>query len=389
MVGSQAVLAVTLAGAFLFGMVIVLLSCLKPQLAARLGVDEDRVAGLWAAMNLILVPMTLLGGILVDTWDVRGVILAGSMVTTLALCSLLSATSFRAALLAFLATGVGGGFLSAATLVLMPRAFFGTHEASASLNMGNVFFALGALVTPALADVLLRAAGFRRTLGFLALACLTPAVLVALLVGKQDLTPASGGQPVDLSLALLFNWKLWLAGLVFFLYAPLEGCLHTWGTTYLKNVGHDEDRAARLVSAFWCFFLGGRLTAAYLQHWRILPPSWDPWVVVGLALFATVMLGNLAGTVRRGAATFGILALGFFLGPIFPTLLGVVFHDNPNDPGTAFGVMFAIGSAGSLFMAPLIGARFHRRNAQTALRIPLALGLLLVMVSLFFGLSLE
>lgn len=384
MVGSQALLAVTVASAFLFGMVIVLLSCLKPQLAGRLGLDEDRVGGLWAALNLVLVPMTLLGGILVDVWDVRGILMTGSLLTVLGLCSLVAATTYAGGLLSFLIAGVGGGFVAAATLVLMPFAFFGRHEASASLNMGNVFFALGALVTPALADVLLRTAGIRRTLGLVALACLVPAVTIAFVDG-QELPPR---REFAEAVALMFKPGLWLAGLVFFLYAPLEGCLHTWGTSYLENMGHDARRAGELVSGFWCCFLGGRLTAAFLQHWRILPASWDPWVVVVLALLVTVVVANLAGTVHRGTATFGVLALGFFLGPIFPTLVGFLFRIFPDCPGTAFGVLFAIGSAGSLFIAPLIGARFHRRNAQTALRIPLVLGLLLTVVALYFGLSL-
>src|SRR5262245_16343668 len=97
--GSQAVLAVTVAGAFVFGMVIVLLSCLKSQLASRLNVPEERVAGLWAGMNLILVPMAFLGGLLADLWDVRIVFVLGSILIALALLGLRWATSYRTALL--------------------------------------------------------------------------------------------------------------------------------------------------------------------------------------------------------------------------------------------------------------------------------------------------
>ncbi|MBI1916236.1 MAG: MFS transporter [Planctomycetes bacterium] len=381
--GSQAVLAVTVAGAFVFGMVIVLLSCLKPQLAGRLNVPEERVAGLWAGMNLLLVPMAFLGGLLADLWDVRVVLLAGCVLIALGLLALRWATTYRGALVAFLVTGVGGGFLSTASIVLMPSAFFGRHEASASLNMGNVFFALGALLAPTLCDVLLRWGGFRRALGTGALLALVPLLLLAV-VRREDANP---GQPRPDVLELLRDPMLWLAGAVFFLYAPLEGCLHTWGSTYLQNVGHTERKAAHLIAGFWSCFLLGRLAMAYFQHWRILDEHWDPWVVVLLSLCATVTLANLAGTVKRGSATTGLLLLGFFLGPIFPTLIGLLFNHYPNEPGTAFGTMFAIGSAGSVFFAPVIGARFHRTSAQSALRIPLVLGMLLMIVSLFFGLA--
>ena len=84
----------TVSSALLFGMVIVLLGCLRPQLAGRLGIDEERGRPV-GGMNFFLVPLTLLGGILADAWDVRGVVLIGSLLTALALVSLLSATTFR------------------------------------------------------------------------------------------------------------------------------------------------------------------------------------------------------------------------------------------------------------------------------------------------------
>ncbi|MCI0459215.1 MAG: MFS transporter [Gemmataceae bacterium] len=383
MLESQVVLAATIAGAFVFGLVIVLLSCIKAQLAGRLGVAERSVAGLWAAMNLVLVPMAFLGGLLVDVWDVRWVLLLGCFVAAAGLTALMTATTYRAALLSFLAAGVGGGLLSTAAIVLMPWAFFGPHEASASLNMGNVFFALGALVAPTLAELLLRGAGgFRRALGVAAVACLVPAVLI---VFVSEGAVGAGPAPADIGAALL-DPRLWLAGVVFFLYAPLEGCLHTWGGTYLESMGHTPKRATLLIAGFWSCFLLGRLVTAFLQHWRILSPEWDKWIIILMATLATVVLGNLAGTVKRGGATAGILLLGFFLGPIFPTLVGLLFSEYQNEPGTAFGTMFAIGSAGSVFFAPLIGGRTHGQSAQRALRIPLALGIALVLMSIFFGL---
>jgi fucose permease len=383
---SQALLAVTVAGAFVFGLVIVLLSCLKPQLASRLEVPEQRVSGLWAGMNVLLVPMAFLGGLLADVWDVRVVFVLGCLLIALGLMALRWATTYRGALLAFLVTGVGGGFLSTASIVMMPAALFGRPEASASLNMGNVFFALGALIAPTLADVLLRSGGFRRPLSVGALLALLPLGLIAF-VSKEDAGTAS--LRPDL-VGLLSDLRLWLASAVFFLYAPLEGCLHTWGSTYLQNVGHSERKAGQLIAGFWSCFLLGRLAMAYLQHWRFLEADWDRWVVIVLSCCATVTVANLAGTVKRGSATTGLLLLGFFLGPIFPTLIGVLFQERlfGSTPGTAFGIVFAIGSAGSVVFAPLIGARFHRKSAHSALRIPLFLGLLLMLVSTFFGLTL-
>lgn len=381
MSSSQTVLALTVCCAFSFGLVVVLLSSMRSHLAKHLHLAEKRVDSLWAAMNFVLVPMTLLAGLVIDMGDVRAVIIAGSLFLAFALLLLRANGGFALALLAYLFMASGGACVSASAIVLMPQAFFGAGEASASLNMGNVFFALGALIAPALADVLLRGMGLRHSLFVLSLAVLAPGVL-ALLVPGVTLT---GTGETDL-MGLLTEPVVLLAAGVFFLYAPIEGCVHTWATSFLRDLGNDEHEANHLIAAFWSSFLLGRLSTAYLQHSRMLPANSERWIVCLLAVFATVMIGNLVGTINRRSAVWGLLFLGFFLGPIFPTLVGFLFAIYPSGQGTVFGVLFALGSAGSLFVGPLMSARVNRSSAQMALRIPLALGLMLMVVALVFAL---
>ena len=114
------------------------------------------------------------------------------------------------------------------------------------------------------------------------------------------------------------------------------------------------------------------------------------------ALGVAIVLGNLAGTASAAAAWRGTLLLGFLLGPIFPTLVGILFErlafERPDQPairgfGTAYGTLFAVGSLGSLVLAPLIGARATRRSVQTALRIPMVIGIALWLAALVFALA--
>jgi fucose permease len=271
----------------------------------------------------------------------------------------------------------------------MPEAFFKDNPAASS-NLGNVFFGLGALVTPALAEVLIRRAGFRRTMILLALFCLALTVVTIL-------TPAgafpSRATPEELPTQhadvgkILSDPVLWLTGLVFLLYGPLEGAMGTWATTYLTELGYREGRAALLLSGFWLTFLAARLmTAIWLQQ-GVLPEDSEPWVILVLALVAAVALGNLAGTHKRGSAGAGLLLVGAAFGPIFPTLVGILFkHFEPYQRGTAYGAMFAIGATGSLFLPPLIGAYARRTSVRKALRIPAVVALLLAAAVLLLAL---
>lgn len=384
MVSSPIVLILTVSCAFTFGLIVVLLVCMRVHLADHLQINRQRAGGLWAAMNFFLVPLSAVAGLWIDLGDVRWVIIVGSAATCLALLMLRS----RHGLFGFLLTSLGGACLSTSAIVLMPRAFFGENEAAASLNMGHVFFALGALLAPTLADVLLRALGLKRTLTLLALGCMVPGILAVLTPTHE--VPA--GQESNL-LALLHDPLIWIATAFFFLYAPIEGCLHSWATTYLRKVGHGEKSVQRLIAGFWTAFLAARLVTAYLQHARWLPAGTERWTLFALAVLSTVMIGNLLGTAYRENAGRGFLALGFFLGPIFPTLIGVLFHFYAGDQhtvqggaGAVYGLVFLLGSAGSLFFGPWISARAEGASAQEALRAPLGLGILLMVVAALFAL---
>jgi fucose permease len=266
-----------------------------------------------------------------------------------------------------------------ASVVLMPHAFnFGDKELAASVNLGLVFFALGALMTPTLTDLLLRTLGFRKTVALLALVFLAPAAVAAL--SWHGVTePAEKGDLAE----VLDNKHVWLAGVAFLFYAPLEFAISTWGTTYLTvDQGYKERRAALTVSLFWLAFLGSRVLMTFLLHRRYLSEEHTPWVVLLLALLASAMLGFLAGGGKAATAGWALVALGFALGPIFPTLVALTLKEAPANRGTAFGAMFAIGSLGSALLAPVLGVLARGQKVLRALRVLAPLGLLLVVAAL-------
>jgi fucose permease len=389
MAGFTSLTALTIAAAVAFGLVLTLLGSIKLALAKRLGLGEAQVGGLLSALNLALIPMMLLSGFLIDAWGPRHIILVGSVLTAVGLYSLTIRPTYRWALLCILVVGMGGACLSTGSMVLMPDAFFPkapggeTNRVSAALNLGNVFFGLGCLIMPALADLLLRTVRFRWTLGLLALLCLVPAVLGLFVPPAPHIKPAG-----DLG-AVLVHPLVWLAGLVFFLYGPVEFAIGTWATTYLTNQGFRETRAAWLLSGFWVSFFAARLGLAYLEANDVLPRHNEAWVILLMALLSAVALGHLAGAATKANAGLGLLVLGGFMGPIFPTLIGIVFQVPAlrDHQGTAYGLVFAIGSVGSLIMAPIIGASARRTSVQHSLRILMLLALMLAGVALVLGLA--
>jgi fucose permease len=383
--GIHGVTIVTITGACVFGMVLALVGSLKLVLAKRLGIDETRTGGLLSALHLAFIPAMLLSGVLIDRVDVRLVLVGGCLLTALAFYGLTLGSTYQGALGALLLAGVGAACVSTACVVLMPHAFFeGTDgKLTAALNLGTVFFALGSLVTPSLADLLLRAFDFRRALTVLALLCLVPVLAVLAQFGSGEAFRFER-QPAELS-ETLSDPQLWLAGLVFFLYGPLEFAVGTWATTYLTDLGYKERRATRLLSGFWLAFLASRVLTAFMEDRGWLRIEGDYWLIPILGLLAAVTLGNLAGAPGGGRGAWGLLVLGGLLGPIFPTLIGLVFKLN-HPRGTSYGAMFAIGALGSLMLAPLIGRLARGRSVQYSLWIPMLLALLMAGAATVLGL---
>jgi fucose permease len=377
MTGLNAVTTVIITSAFVFGMVLALVGSLKLALSKRLGIGEGRVGGLLSALHLAFIPMMLLAGILVDRMGIRIMLIVGCGLIALGFYLLAVRASYMAALGALSLVGVGAALVGTASVVLMPAFFPGdVNKIGAAVNLGMVFFALGSLVTPTLVDMLLRTYDlerFQRTLICLGVVCLVPAVVVATqwnAVGQFQ----PEGQSTGLG-ELLGEARIWLAGLVFFLYGPLEFAVGTWATTYLLEHGYSDRRAARLLSGFWLMFLAGRVLTAFLEDQRVLGANGDRVLIPILGLTAAVVLGNLMSAPATKKTGVGLLILGLILGPIFPTLVAMVLKFG-YAPGTSYGTVFAIGSLGGLILAPLIGLYARGRSVQLAWRIPMALGLL-------------
>jgi fucose permease len=374
--------AAAITSAFSFGMVLTLLGNIKLALARRLDIGEARVGGLLSALNLALIPMMVICGAWVDEYSVKTILNIGCLLTALGIFGLTLGNNYSSAVSALVFMGLGSAGLGTASVVLMPKGFW-PDQVVASLNLGNVFFALGALIMPALTDFLLERFEFRRTLGILSLMCLVPAV-VALFLDFPP--PAAPGNPAE----IIHSEYLWLGALVFLLYAPLEFSIGTWTTTFLSELGFTQRRGAWLLSGFWLAFLAGRLGMAIALHRRPAWEHWAAWFLFPLAVATSVVLSNLGGATNRTRAALGLLLLGGLMGPISPTLLGVVFT-SPNIPengrGTSYGILFAVGSLSSLILAPMAGAYARKRSVHAAFRLLAPLALVLVCAALLLGLQ--
>src|SRR5262249_18048851 len=273
--------------------------------------------------------------------------------------------------------------------VLTPLAFAGDPpNLTRATNLANVFFGLGAFLTPLAVAYLVVRRSLTMALGLLALFSLVPAAL-ALGVDFRALT-TSGPEPAGATDApgfgsLLRDPVLWLCGLAMFFYAPLESSLGAWTTTYLGERGVSERTAPRVLSGFWLAYMASRLTAAFL-----LPGGRETTTLVVLAAGSLAVL--LATVASRGAGTAAalVLAAGVVFGPIFPIIMALLLGHFPAAlHGRAVGLLFALAGIGWTTIPILIGAYARRAGVQRGFAVAAGAAAGLTCVALLFALRLR
>jgi hypothetical protein len=377
---------VALSSAFFFGVLLGLAGSLKLTLARSLNPGEGKVAVLLRVENLALTLVFFLAGFLIDSIGIQPVVVLGSVAAAFSVFGLSYPRNAFGSFLSVLTGCLGAAGLGVASMVLMPLALF-PHKPTASLNLGILFFATGALITPPLLDVLMRLIGIKRALVLISFACLIPGLSAAVVSSSELRVEAAESADIGASLS---RSTLWLACLVYLLYAPLEASISSWASAYLKDKKSGDGRATKLLSAFWCTFVASRLIVAGLMVTDYFHADWDAWSLVVPALLAAVVLGNMAGMVGTNWAYVGLPLLGLCLGPIAPTLFGMILtppeQGSAQCEGTAIGMILAAGSLGTLIATPLVAWSVRSDSPQSALRVQMLLALLLTAVALLFGL---
>jgi fucose permease len=343
------------------GMGVALLGSIKLPLALRLQIDEARVGGLVSLFGFIMIPVILTAGFLTDLFGRQVVFMSGCILLAASLVLLAQAKSYALALVAVVLLSSGWSLLINVGNVLTPLAFPG--KVAYATNLANVFFGLGAFLTPLALAFLVRRASLPAALTLVGVLALAPAGL-ALGVDFAGLVPPAQSEGVAApSLGIvLADPIIWLCGLALFCYGPLEASLGAWSTTYLSERGVRAELASGLLSGFWLAYMLSRLTTAFT-----LPAHQEAILILVMALLSVGVLLGMVVSRNAPTAMALVLAAGFVFGPIFPTLMAVLLgHFAPSVHGRAVGLLFAIGGVGWTTIPMLIGVYARRTSVQRA-----------------------
>jgi fucose permease len=362
---------------FVFGIVMALLGSVLPVVSAELGFGPARAGDLLALMNFAMLLASLGIGPALDRFGFRRPLILGPLLVAAGLVQIARAGTYRELLVAAPLLGAGGAVLNTATNALIADLYPESKAKNAALNRLGVFFGFGALGLPLAIGRLIETAGLRAILMAAAALVVSPSLAAAALrfpAPKQ--TRALPLRQVltreRLPLVALF------AALLFF-QSGAEFVIGGYVPTLLtREIGAAVSAASYLFAGYWAALMAARVL---LSRWllRIRGESLVPLCAAG-SLVATT---GLIASRTLPAAGAAVIALGFSISGIFPTVLGVAGARFQEASGTLFGLLFTAALTGGM-LAPWLAGR-----AAEAAGLRWGLGVLPAAFAAMIGISLR
>ncbi|MFC0533339.1 MFS transporter [Phytohabitans kaempferiae] len=286
-------------------------------------------------------------------------------------------TATRPPFVAFVVLQVATGYAMGTLESVLNAYLAALPNATTLLNRLHGFFGVGALIGPPLATWI---TGFNTWPAvWLALAL----VAAPITVGFLATYPRHGDDPTKQEQTTrerwlrttLRQWGVLLGAILLAVYVGLEIGVGNWGFSYLVEArDQGEVLAGYGVSGYWLGLTAGRF---------LLSPIVTRLGLTAVGLMYTCLVGVTAAALftwllpGTGPAVVGLVLLGFFLGPIFPTAMAVVPRvTSARLVPSAIGVMNAGSVVGGSALPWLAGVVAQRAGVWTLLPFTLVLALL-------------
>jgi fucose permease len=357
-------------------MVAAMLGTLLPALTTRFGMTPEMSGDIAFMQALGLIIASISAGPLVDNKGKKTGLLLALFLIAVALFALPNAASYGQLKAFMLLLGLGGGILVTAANALV--ADISVERRASTLNLLNLFFGLGGLLTPFIGANLL--AGNAVGLCYL-VAVLTAVTLAVHGATAMPLPSGERGFKVSEMGVVLGNPALYLLSLFLFLYVACEVGIWNWLAKHLMAQGIPETQALNILSlGFALGLLLGRVVVS-----RILIKVAAPTVTLAASVLMAVTTYLALQSSNATIAWIAVFCAGLAMAPVFPTTLGMTGDAFPKATATAMGIVITCGWIGLAVSSKIIGgiAGGDDTRLKTALLALPVFSVAMIVVNLF------
>ena len=370
---------------FGLGTCFALLGSISVKLMPRLGIDQGKFGALVSAFMMACLVASLLVGVVIDMVGYKPVAVAGFVLSGACTLWIARGRTYGVLLVPCVLLGFGAIALNTAGNTLLPAVLFGGKNHAAALNLGNVCFGLGILLTPLIVSFLFQKVSYEKAVSVVGLILLAPFVLALL----ATYPAGEAGFAVTDAVGLLRQPAVLIAALMLFCYTSLETSFCNWLPAFGKEVlsGARADAptsvvdasAQRLLSLFAVAMMVGRLAASQMPGITDHGSTY----IAGFSLFAAATIVMMIGAKSAAQARLAAILGGLALAPLFPTIAGVTLaRFSPKVHGSVIGIIFVMGFLGASLAPRAIGALAKGSSVQNSLKLLFPLALLLVVFAM-------
>lgn len=254
-------------------------------------------------------------GYLADKLGRKRTIIIGLILFALSSYLFAVGRSFPFFLVLLLVSGIAIGIFKTGALALIGDITRSTSEHTATMNTVEGFFAVGAIIGPAIVAHLLATGTSWKWLYIIAASLCVLLILTASSVRYPRTLTAS--ETIDLKrtfgmmknpYALGFSWAI-------FLYVAVESAVYVWMPTLIAtNRESATFMTAYAISIFFILRAAGR----FLGSWMLLRLDWAAVVSIFSLLILACFAASIIGGIRM--AVFFLPVSGLFMSVIYPTV---------------------------------------------------------------------
>lgn len=340
--------AAACSGAFVYGIVIILIGVTLGAFAERLSMPGATLGFyFFFFLNIGVFISFFAVGPLIDRIGKKAVLVIGSFIVGVCMILASISGSYQLICLWMFLLGVGAAGINGGGNTLVNDLY--PENPSKALNLVNIFFSFGFVALPLIASWLMVNLGLTALMIVAAVLCFVPTVMY----GVSKFPPPTMGSAFKLNeagKAVSEPLVIFLA-LVLFCYIGLEVSTSGWSRSFLEaEHGVGSSSALLALAGFGIAMMIGRLLAG-----TILSGVKSSKMVLGSSVLAAVALAVFISSSSTGLALIALWFVGVFYGPIFPSTLGTAGISFTKYVGTIFSLCIGIGVLGSVILAPAIG----------------------------------
>jgi FHS family glucose/mannose:H+ symporter-like MFS transporter len=364
------------AGLFTFGVMTSFLGATLPELSAHLHFDMARRGALFSFLYLPQVPMVFLAGPLIDRFGKKLVLAIGFLGSAAALAGMAYAPSYAVLGALLVMLGLGGSSAMAAANTLIPDLY--PANPSSALNLGGIFFGVGAVFFPGLVALMARRLGLVATLWSIAL--LVGLVALVALAQRFPRAGMAGGFDWDQAMAVAVNPAVIILACVLFFYSALEVSTSGFIRTFLeKDLAATSESSKIIYTAFWIMMMLGRLIAS-----QVVKRVRGPQLLLGCSVGAIAGLLLIVLAPNVWIAATGIILCGLSYAPVFPTTAGTASTYFSHIFGTVFGMLMTPALLSGAVVPPAIGYVAQHQSVRAGIWILVGSAVLLLVAQEIF-----